>query len=118
MLKEFLPTCIECGQPLFDKRQAEYRGVFIDLDAMTYSVDDAAPKHICPRLALGLLVLIQAHGRVVPWSEFEDRIWPGAMELTFDLCQSMGVLVYQLRKLGIPIVNVFGIGYRLGRKVG
>ena len=114
---QMIPCCEMCGMPLSEPDTvAEFDGVSVDLGLMTCEFPpDRGPVNISPRQAQGLLLLIRARGRIVPFSTFEDHIWPEEQGERFNLAESVRVLVYQLRGLGLlNIITASGLGYRLG----
>ncbi|RFA17442.1 hypothetical protein B7R22_00080 [Subtercola boreus] len=103
-----------------ERRQAS---AALDLTWRDLSLDSAArrvtrsgrPIELAPKEFDCLRVLLASAGRVVPFSEFADRVWPVDSEPSRGAVKAV---IHSLRrKLGQPdpLETQHGLGYRLGQ---
>ena len=111
-----IPTCPTCGFTLSDHnaRIVEYEGTVLDLSTMKAGQTDAEGQHVSRREAQILRLLLLAKGKIVTYGSFEDLLWPDEQRLTFNLYLNVQSHVCNLRKKGLHIRTVCGVGYAIG----
>ncbi len=109
-----IDTCPLCAAPIPASAFAEHDGIWVNTITLEAGTPTRNAVPIRPREAQVLKLLIEAHGRLVPYITFEDNIWPDEQPLSFNCRNNINVYICNLRKLlDVRFKCVPGIGYAL-----
>ena len=113
---DLIPTCPTCGFTLSDRnaRIVKYEETFLDLSTMRAGQTDTEGQRVSPREAQILRLLLMAEGSIVSYGSFEDVLWPHEQRITFNLYLNVQTHVCNLRRKGLHIRTVCGVGYAIG----